>query len=113
MADVDLTLTDLAEDEVNPGSVGTSMASADDYYYQNTQGTVILHLRNDTGGSATVTIETPFVLGSKTLQDHSVTIPTGEGRVVGPRNPKYYNNTEGKVHVSTDTDNVVIAALRA
>ena len=55
-------------------------------------GREFIHIKNDSGGDITLTVETTITVESLAVTDRTVVITAGEERFVGPFLPKYYND---------------------
>jgi hypothetical protein len=72
-----------------------------------------IHVKNGSGGTLTVTIQTSVTLDGLAVSDLTVTIANGAEKMIGPFPLQYYNQTDGSVYVDWSTiTSVTVAALR-
>lgn len=67
----------------------------------NNNGRVVLLFYNGSASPVTVTIATPFEVEGLSLDDMTLELTAGDIVLVGPFNPRYYNDGEGVVTMTT------------
>lgn len=99
------------QDAVNTGLNATyaSAASGGDEF-ANT-GTEIVHVKNGSGGSVTVTVATTQEVEGLAVADVSVAIPAGEDRFIGPFRQKTFNASDDNVDVTYSSETSVTLAV--
>lgn len=76
-------------------------------------GAEFLHIRNGGGSSVTLTIATQLNVHGLAVADHTVTVPAGEERLVGPFPVGTFNDDEGMVQLGySGVTSVTVAVLR-
>lgn len=72
-----------------------------------------IHVKNGSGGSLTVTVQTPITIDSLAVTDLTVSIAAGAEKLIGPFPLAYYNQTDGHVYIDYSTGtSITIAVLR-
>jgi hypothetical protein len=110
MADVDLTIYDVDRDGVDLTANATTVNTANDYYFKN-NGRVKLFVKNTTGSTVTITVETPNTVDGLAITDKTATLANNKEALLGPYPPSDYNDANQKVHV-TFNQAVDIVAVR-
>lgn len=112
------TLTAQQVDEDGLNATYSAADGAGDEFVNPVGGTRLLHVKNDGGGSITVTITAQKT--SLTLADYGLvtkangggSVPNGEERFVGPFPPEAFNDSAGKVQVTySGVTSVTVAVL--
>lgn len=84
--------------------------------FTNTTGSdVFIMVINGGGAPITVTVATPYTLGSGalTVEDRVYTVANGATCLMGPFPSTYFNQSDGKVYVDLSADtSVTLAAIR-
>jgi hypothetical protein len=99
MARTDVTVQNIAVAGLSPSY---DAAHVDGNAFLN-DGNTILHVKNGSGGSLTLTVQTNKIVGGVTVQDHQITIGAGTERIIGLFNTGVFNQDDGKVYVDTST----------
>jgi len=110
MADVTLTVTDLADAGTDITSGLQAMVSADTYYYANGDGAPVVYMIAT--GSVTVTIETPFTGQGEAMDDFTLAMVNTDAVLLAPRVQKFFNQTDGTVKVTVSGAGVSIGVYR-
>ena len=63
-------------------------------------GRIVLYLRNTNATTRTVTIATAGTIGGLAIADVTVAVAQDEVRLVGPFDPRIYNDTSGYVQLT-------------
>lgn len=109
MARSSLTVQDVVRSGLSPSYAS---AEGDGNSFAN-NGRVVLHAKNGSGGSITVTIQTPGTVDGLAVSDRTVAIPAGEERIIGVFPPADYNQSDGSVYVDySGVTSLTVAALR-
>jgi len=109
MARTTLSIQDIVRSGLNPSY---EAANADGESVDN-NGRVFLHIKNGSGVSVTVTIQTPGTVDGLAVADRTVVIPAGEERMPGVFPPADYNQSDGAVYVDfSAVTTVTVAAIR-
>lgn len=90
-----LTVQEVSIDGITP-SYAAAAAGGDEF--PNT-GREILHVKNGSAGSITVTITTPQEIDGVAIADPAVVIVAGAEAVIGPFQPRIFNASDGNVDV--------------
>lgn len=99
MARTDVTVQNIAVAGLSPSY---DAAHVDGNAFIN-DGNTILHVKNGSGGSLTLTVQTNRIVGGVTVQDHTVSVPAGEERIIGLFGTGTFNQNDGKVYIDTST----------
>lgn len=69
-------------------------------------GRLYLEIRNANAGTQTVTFQTPGTVDGLTIQDLTISLTTGQIKLVGPFSPGTFNQADGLIYVdpSINTD---------
>lgn len=110
MANVTLTVQDVARTGLDLRAAETTVVIANTYYFPN-DGRTKLFVRNATGSTCVVTIETPKTVDGLAVTDRTVSVATAKEFEIGPFPPDTYNNDSGQVKVTFD-QTVGIVAVR-
>lgn len=68
------------------------------------------HVKNGSGGSIDVTIETPGTVDGLAIADRVVAVPAGEERMIGPFPTATYSNSVGLTY--SGVTSLTVAAIR-
>ncbi|MCA0354714.1 MAG: hypothetical protein LCH85_22195 [Chloroflexi bacterium] len=99
MADVPVTAQQVNRTGVTPA--GTTTNNTDTYYIPN-DGHVILQAKNAGGSPVTITVESTAVVDVLAVADYTISIPATTGdKVFGPFIPAVYNDSQGRLKVTT------------
>lgn len=101
-----LTVQDTANTGLN--ATYTAATAAGDEFAND--GNTILHVKNGSGGSLTVTVATTQTVEGLSVSDAAIVIPDTEERFIGPFAVRTFGGTVG-VTYSTDTS-VTVAVLK-
>lgn len=98
-----------------PGPAGAVLiaqgASAGGDVFPN-DGNAILYVRNISGSTITVTVSTPAAPKGLGINELSLSVGNGQHRVLGPFDPRAFNNASGNVSVSySATTNLLVAVI--
>ncbi len=99
MAAVALAVQPVVRTGLDP--VYTAM-TVDGVEFQNNEDVLIV-VKNSAASAAVVTIATPATYSGLTLADLTVSVPASGTRFIGPFPRRDFNNSAGKVTVTTDT----------
>lgn len=80
-----------------------SVASADGIEFTN-NGKTFLHVKNSSGGSINVTIQTPGTVDGLAIADRTVAVANGADKFIGPFAQGQYNQSDGVVYVDFSGD---------
>ncbi len=111
MADHTLTVQESSRAGLDLRAAESTVVTADTYYMPNDERTR-LFVRNATGSTCVVTIETPATLDGLAITDRTVSILTAKEFLIGPFPKSVYNNGVGNVKVTFD-QTVGIVAIRS
>lgn len=76
-------------------------------------GRVCTHVKNGSGSSINVTVQTPGTVDGLAVSDLVVAVPAGQERMIGPFPPGVYNQADGTVYVDLSAvTTVTLAAVR-
>lgn len=95
MARAALTVQEIDFDGLEPAYVA---AEGDGNSVANT-GEQFVHVKNGSGVSVTVTVQTPATVQGIDIDEVEVAIAAGEERMIGPWPPAVYNQAGGLVYV--------------
>lgn len=73
--------------------------SADTQLISNKNGDVLLRVINGGGETTKVTIVTPGEVGGNPVADKEVEVAAGATKIIGPFDPKVYNDKKGRLAV--------------
>ena len=80
----------------------------------NADDKTFVHIKNASGGSLTVTFETPNTVSGLAVADLPVSVPAAGDRVVGPFSPSLFGTAAGLVNVTySGVTSLTMAVLRA
>lgn len=68
------------------------------------EGTTFILLKNLGGSARTVTIITPYTVDGLPLEEQIISVPATSTRFVGPFSPEAYNDANGNVQMTYDSD---------
>jgi len=109
MARTILSVQDIARSGLEPSY---EAANADGESVAN-NGRVFVHVKNGSGSSVTVTIQTPGTVDGLAVADRTVAIPAAEERMIGVFPPADYNQSDDAVYVDfSAVTTVTVAAIR-
>lgn len=92
MANIDLTVQDLARSVVLTTSYQAGLSIADTYFVPN-DGNVFLHFKKTGAGACNVTMVTPGVADGLAIADPVGVVPASTGDVMlGPFRPETFND---------------------
>jgi hypothetical protein len=101
-----LTVQEISRSGLNP-SYDSAAAGGDEV--PNDEIT-FLHIKNGSGSSIDVTIQTPGTVDGLAITDRTVAVPASAERMIGPFPAAYYSST---LTISySDTTSLTIAAIR-
>jgi hypothetical protein len=108
-----LTVSEITSDGITDT---LAAANADGNRFSN-DGKTFLEVANGSGGTITVTVETPITFLGLAVADKTVAIPDGETYFIGPFRPSLYNQLTGSykgfVYVEySSATTVTVAAWR-
>lgn len=87
-------------------------ASAGGDYFQNS-GSEVLHVKNGSGSSVTVTIITQATVDGMAVTDRTVAVPAGADRMIGPFPAGTYNDGDGRVQITySATTSVTVGVIK-
>lgn len=90
-----------------------SAANADGHSIQNSEANFILHVKNGSGSSITVTIATAAQIDGLDVSDRTVTVGAGAEKVIGTFPQSIYNQSDGTVNVDfSAVTSVTVAAFK-
>jgi hypothetical protein len=75
-----------------------STANADGHSVVN-NGNVFLHVKNASGSSVNVTVETPAKVGGLDVAEDVVTVGASSEKMIGPFDPSVFNQSGGLLYV--------------
>ncbi len=110
MADVTLTVQDVARTGLDLTAAKTTVITANDYYFAN-DGRTKLYVKNATGSPCTVTIDVPATVDGQAVTDKTVSVATAKEFEIGPFPQNWYNDGAGRVKVNFN-QTVDIVAVR-
>lgn len=111
MADQTLTVQDVSVASSGLTPAYTTVNTSDNYFAQN-NGRIFLHVKNATGGAATLTVESTATVGGLAVADLTATIPATTGdKMIGPFPQGIYNDSQGRIKATCNVA-VTIAAVR-
>ena len=110
MANHTLVVQDVARAGLDLRAAESTVVVVDTYYFPN-DGRTKLYVRNATGSTCVVTIETPGTVDGLAITDRTVSIVTAKEYEIGPFPQGYYSNDSGQVKVTFD-QTVGIVAVR-
>lgn len=111
--------TALAAQQVTDSGLNATYSAANvDGHSIPGDGDGILHVKNGSGSSINVTIQTPGNVGGNAVADRVVAVPAGGERFIGPFDATAYNRAigdtdGGKVYVDFSAVTTVTVALLA
>lgn len=94
MATLTVTTTSFSGATLSP----TACAGGGDKFLND--GKTKFYIKNNSGGSITVTIDAQGTPGGLTITDPTVTVGSGVEKIVGPFDPQYFNDTSGYVNLT-------------
>lgn len=110
MADVTLTVQDVARTGLDLTAAKTTVVTANDYYFAN-DGRTNLYVKNGTGSTCTVTVDVPATVDGQAVTDRTVSVATAKEFEIGPFPTNWYNDGAGRVKVNFN-QTVDIVAVR-
>lgn len=108
MANVTLTVYQLARTGLNLSDNKTTVVTTNTYYMPN-NGSAFLHVNNVIASPCTVTIDVPATVDGLTVADRTVIVPASELEVIGPFPPSQYNDSNGQVKFTFDQAAEIVA----
>jgi len=88
-------------------------ANADGVSFSNNGSNTHIAVKNTSGGTRTITIQTPQTVAGLAVAELSVTVANGATTLIGPFPAATFNQAGGVVYVDFDSaTNVTIAALK-
>lgn len=113
MADVDLTIQDVAKDGLDLTAAATTVvATTNDYLFSNT-GKEVLYVKNTTGLTCVVDITRTGLVDGASPAARQVSVATAKEFAIGTFEPRDFNDTDGKVRMQFDQAvDVVIARVQ-
>lgn len=109
MARADLTVQEISRSGLNPSYTA---AATDGHSVENT-GREFIHVKNGSGSSVTVTIQTPGTVDGLAVADRTVAVPASGERMIGPFAPGDYNQDDDAIYVDYSAiTTVTIAAVQ-
>jgi len=106
MAYTELVYQEIVRTGLSPSYTG---ALATGHGFENSDESVILHVKNASGASVDVTISTPNTLDSLAISDLVVAVPAGEERFIGPFPAEVYEQYDSDI----DKRNLVLVDTSA
>ena len=110
MSDVVLTVQAGSRTGVDLVANKTTVVTANNYYMPN-DGNTRLHVKNATGSTCIVTIDTPGTVDSNAIANPTVSILTAKEFLIGPFPKNIYDDATGRVKFNFD-QTVDINAVR-
>lgn len=105
MSDVTLTRVSLTNsDGEDITSDLQALSDSDTYYYSNADGKPVVYLIST--DTVTVTVETTLSGAGQDLPNHTESMSNGDELLLGPRTPKYYNQSDGTVKITVSAAGV-------
>ena len=101
MADVVLTVSEIARAGVDLSAAKTVVVPANTYYFPN-DGNVVLFVNNVTVGACVVTIDIPTTVDGQTVTDRTVSVAASDLEMIGRFPVAQYNNAAGRVKLTFD-----------
>lgn len=90
----------------------TEACNVDGNFFTN-NGEAFIHIINGSGGSLTVTVDSPQLCNQGSTHDLAVAVPAGEERMIGPFDPKRFNDDDGYVQLTySGVTSLTIAVLK-
>lgn len=74
-------------------------------------GNVLLYVKNGGGGSINVTVAAPGTPGGLTITAPVVAVAAGAEKILGPFDPKYFNDSSGYVNLTYSSVTTVTVAV--
>lgn len=74
-------------------------------------GRRLLHVKNASGGSLTVTVRMPTIVDGLTVPDRTVTVAAGADKLIGPFPSAYTQAADGNVYVDYSTGTSITRAV--
>lgn len=94
-------------------TLATAAAAAGGDQIVNPNGNVILYVKNAGGSSINVTIDAAATQGGLSLVDPVVAVAAGAERLIGPFDPRLFNDSSGYVSVAySAVTSVTVAAIQ-
>ena len=98
MADVTVAVENIDQDGLDPAHTG-SLSASNNYKFRN-DGRLFLYVTNGGGSDCDVTISTPGSEGGNAIADRVVVVTAGEDRMIGPFQPRLFNDPDGDIDVT-------------
>ena len=114
MANINVSPTDPAQAGTAAVNFLSGNAIDDDYFIAN-NGQTVVRFANGAGSACTVTIETPATVAGLAIADQTVVVPVNSIRYIGPFEPAYFSNADGRIHLTLSGGtfaNLVAEAVR-
>lgn len=109
MARSALTYQQIDRDGVVPSYAS---ANADGNSLAN-DGRMFLHVKNGSGSSINVTVETPGTVDGNAVADKVVAVAAGSEKMIGPYPPDVYNQSDGTMYIDySAVTSVTVGVLR-
>lgn len=106
------TLTVLTASPSSGQALGAAAVAAGGDQFLN-DGDIILYFKNTNASSRTVTVATGGTIGGLAIADVTVALAQNEEKVVGPFDPRIFNDSSGYVQLTyTAATDVTVAAIR-
>ncbi|MCC6192265.1 MAG: hypothetical protein IT318_24805 [Anaerolineales bacterium] len=101
MADITQTVYEVARGGLDLTASKTTVVTANNYFFPN-DGRTKLYVKNATGSTCVVTIDTPNTVDGQAIANRTVSVATAKEFEIGPFPPGDYNDGNGKVKVTFD-----------
>ena len=112
MARTDLTVLQVIQAGLNPAYTAANSVANGGNMFPNT-GDAFLHVKNGSGSSINVTVDIPGLVAGMAISDLVVAVPAGGERMIGPFDPTWCNQSDGKVYVDfSAVTTVTVAAIK-
>ena len=109
MARAALTVQEISLTGLNPSYVA---AEGDGNSFTNL-GDVFIHVKNASGGSITVTVQTPATVQGVAVEEVPVSVPASGERMIGPFPPSVFNQSDATVYVDySAVTSLTVAAVK-
>lgn len=109
MARTELTVQQVVQDGTDP-SFASAIADGHSFAWSKVAW---VHVVNDDASSKTITIPTPQTVAGLAVADHTVDVPAGEERLIGPFARDTFRQSDGQVHIDySATTSVTVAVFR-
>lgn len=83
-------------------TVISGMSAADTQIIPNPNGDVVLRVINGSAEACKCTIKVPGLVGGNEVKAKEVSTAAGKTKIIGPFDPKVYNNTKRQLEVTFD-----------